>query len=83
MMFRPLIYIYSLILHIVNNVINYNEFALFFIAVDGPGSPSLLDKAECVQDRNSPIPSNNSNGANITSSEKCDNISQNKIGNTR
>lgn len=56
---------------------------MFFIAVDGPGSPSLLDKAECVQDRNSPIPSNNSNGANITSSEKCDNMPQKKIGNTR
>ncbi|XP_071124975.1 uncharacterized protein [Mytilus edulis] len=49
------------------------------LEVDGPGSPSLLDKAECVQDRNSPIPSNNSNGANITSSEKCDNMPQKKI----
>ncbi|CAG2228117.1 unnamed protein product [Mytilus edulis] len=49
------------------------------LEVDGPGSPSLLDKAECVQDRNSPNPSNNSNGANITSSEKCDNMPQKKI----
>ncbi|XP_052078766.1 uncharacterized protein LOC127716575 isoform X2 [Mytilus californianus] len=50
------------------------------VEVDCPGSPSLPDEAVCVRERNSPFSSNNSNGANITSSEKCDAMPQNKIG---
>ncbi|XP_063413376.1 uncharacterized protein LOC134695855 isoform X2 [Mytilus trossulus] len=48
------------------------------LEVYGPGSPSLPDEAVCVQDRNSPFSSIYSNGANISSSDICEAMSQNK-----